>query len=96
MSRDAPKTSRWRPRCPKVCPKTAQGVPKRPQKFPKERQKERRAVPKHALALQSEFKEILYTPKLPINRTSGHYVTTKTAGMRPVNFFVDLSEKLRY
>ena len=30
--------------------------------------------PKHAVALQSEFKEILYTPKLPINRTSGHHV----------------------
>ena len=29
--------------------------------------------PKHALALQSEFKGVLYTPKLPINRTCGHY-----------------------
>ena len=31
--------------------------------------------PEHALALQSAFKGILYTPKLPINRTSGHYVS---------------------
>ena len=30
--------------------------------------------PKHALAFQSEFKGVLYTPKLPINRTSGRYV----------------------
>ena len=30
--------------------------------------------PKHALALQSEFKGVLYTPKLPINGTSGHYI----------------------
>ena len=29
--------------------------------------------PKHALALQREFKGALYTPKLPINRTDGHY-----------------------
>ena len=36
LSRDAPKTSQWRPRCPKVCPKTAQGVPKRPQRSPKD------------------------------------------------------------
>ena len=28
---------------------------------------------KDALALQSEFKGRLYTQKLPINRTSGHY-----------------------
>ena len=32
-------------------------------------------APKDALALQSEFKGSLYTQKLPINRTSGHYVT---------------------
>ena len=31
--------------------------------------------PEHALALQSAFKGILDTPKLPINRTSGHYVS---------------------
>ena len=31
--------------------------------------------PKHALAFQSESKGALYTPKLPINRTSGHYVS---------------------
>ena len=30
--------------------------------------------PEHALAFQSAFTGILYTPKLPINRTSGHYV----------------------
>ena len=37
--------------------------------------------PKHALALQSEFKGILYTPKLPINRTSGHYVSNICCGI---------------
>ena len=31
--------------------------------------------PKHAWPFQSEFKGGLYTPKLPINRSSGHYVT---------------------
>ena len=31
--------------------------------------------PEHALALQSAFKGVPYTPKLPINRTSGHYVS---------------------
>ena len=36
--------------------------------------------PKHALALQSEFKGILYTTKPPINRTSGHYVNMEAAG----------------
>ena len=30
--------------------------------------------PKHAWAFQSEFKGGMYTPKLPINRSSGHYV----------------------
>ena len=49
LSRDTPKTSQWRPRCPKVCPKTAQGAPKRPQRSPKERQKERNAVPRACL-----------------------------------------------
>ena len=49
LSRDAPKTSQWRPRCPKVCPKTAQGAPMRPQRSPKERQKELNAVPRACL-----------------------------------------------
>ena len=30
--------------------------------------------PKHAWAFQIEFKGSMYTPKLPINRSSGHYV----------------------
>ena len=51
LSRDAPKTSQWRPRCPKVCPKTAQGVPKRTERSPKERQKERNAVPRACLGI---------------------------------------------
>ena len=76
LSRDAPKTSQWRHKCPKVCPKTAQGAPKRPQRFPREKQKERNAV--------------LYTPKPPINRTSGHYVNNckiDLQGETPVNWF---------
>ena len=51
LSRDTPKTSQWRPRCPKVCPKTAQGVPKRTERSPKERQKERNAVPRACLGI---------------------------------------------
>ena len=37
--------------------------------------------PEHALALQSAFKGVLYTPKLPINRTSGHYVSDICCGI---------------
>jgi hypothetical protein len=37
--------------------------------------------PEHALAFQSAFKGVLYTPKLPINRTSGHYVTNICCGI---------------
>ena len=38
--------------------------------------------PKHALALQNEFKGLLYTPKVPINCTSGHYITYKKNWVR--------------
>ena len=58
-------------------PKCTPRLPKVPQRGPKGSQKrdKRSAMqsPKHALAFQSEFKGILYTPKLPINRSSGHY-----------------------
>ena len=82
LSRDAPKTSQLRPRCPKVCPKTAQSGPKTPKGS---RNKDKRTAmqsPKHALALQSELKGVLYTPKLPINRTRLYYAIPKKPGTR--------------
>ena len=66
-------------------PKCAPRLPKvfqRGQKGPQKRDK-RSAMrsPEHALAFQSAFKGVLYTPKLPINRTSGHYVTNICCGI---------------
>ena len=55
------------PRLPKVGQRGHEGSQKRDKRNAMQ-------SPKHALAFQSEFKGALYTPKLPINRTSGHYV----------------------
>ena len=55
------------PRLPKVSQRGHKGSQKRDKRSAMQ-------SPKHALALQSEFQGFLYTPKLPINRTSGHYI----------------------
>ena len=60
------------PRLPKVLQRGHKGSQKRDKRSAMQ-------SPKHALALQSEFKGILYTPKLPINRSSGHYVMILTS-----------------
>ena len=77
-----PETPLRRPNEDPGVPKTAPRLPKVSQRGHKGSQKrdKRNAMqsPKHALAFQSEFKGVLYTPKLPINRTSGHYVITST------------------
>ena len=56
------------PRLPKVLPRGHKGPQKRDKRSAMR-------SPEHALAFQSAFKGVLYTPKLPINRTSGHYVS---------------------
>ena len=68
-----PSVPKCAPRLPKVLQRGHEGSRKRDKRSAMQ-------SPKHALALQSEFKGALYTPKLPINRTSGHYVTNS---MRP-------------
>ena len=59
-------------------PKVTQRDPKRGQGRPKASQKgvqwRPRGTQKYLLAPKREFKGGLYTQKLPINRTSGHYV----------------------
>ena len=80
-----PETPRRRLNGDPGVPKCAPRLPKvfqRGQKGPQKRDK-RSAMrsPEHALAFQSAFKGVLYTPKLPINRTSGHYVTNICCGI---------------
>ena len=60
------------PKCAPRLPKVLQRGHKGPQKRDK---RSAMRSPEHALALQSAFKGVPYTPKLPINRTSGHYVS---------------------
>ena len=52
-------------------PNEAKGCPKEGQKSPKAYQSDPKEPP---LAPKKEFKERLYTQKLPINRTGGRYV----------------------
>ena len=63
----APGGPKCAPRLPKVPQRDAKGSPKRDKRSAMR-------SPKHAWAFQSEFKGSIYTPKLPINRSSGHYV----------------------
>ena len=65
----APGGPKCTPRLPKVPQRVAKGSPKRNKRSAMQ-------SPKHAWALQSECKGGLYTLKLPINRSSGHYVNT--------------------
>ena len=74
VSRSGPKASPRHPNAvpgaSKCAPRHPNGAPRRPKespRLPKEKQKERNAGPKGRPG-------ILYTQKLPINRTSGHYV----------------------
>ena len=60
------------PKCAPRLPKVLQRGHKGPQKRDK---RSAMRSPEHALALQSAFKGVPYAPKLPINRTSGHYVS---------------------
>ena len=62
------------PRLPKVFQRGHKGSQKRDKRSAMR-------SPEHALALQSAFKGVLYTPKLPINRTSGHYVSDICCGI---------------
>ena len=62
----APGGPKCAPRLPKVPQRDAKGSPKRDKRGAMQ-------SPKHALAFESEFKGGLYTSKLPINRSSGHY-----------------------
>ena len=57
------------PRCPKVCLKAPQAT-----QWHSTGSQRAMQASKNALAFQSEFKESPCTKKLPINRTSGHYV----------------------
>ena len=55
-----------------MCPKAAQ---RKPKAFPKTDKTNAMQSLKHAVALQTKFKGDLYTQRLPINCTSGHYVS---------------------
>ena len=70
--RARPKTPQCSPRWPKVHSKIAQGAQK--QCSPKKSKRGTIQSPKHVWALQSEFEEGPYAPKLPINSSSGDYV----------------------
>ena len=63
----APSGPKCAPRSPKVPQRDAKGSLKREERSTMQ-------SPKHAWAFQIEFKGSMYTPKLPINRSSGHYV----------------------
>ena len=69
-----PGVPKYAPRLPKVFQRGHKGSQKRDKRSAMR-------SPEHALAFQSAFKGVLYTPKLPIDRTSGHYVTNICCGI---------------
>ena len=74
VSQSGLKASPRHPNAAPGAPKCVSRLPQATQWHPKESQGAMQAS-KNACAFQTEFEESLYTQKLPINRSSGHYVT---------------------